>query len=266
MFSSSKSKLESISHLLIEQNSKCQSLLQENEIFLLTKFKKGVDSLGAKYLKQLEQIINEEKTNLIMISVGSAGSEIQERPEYALTQSSKTIIINIDPKIEYKKPENIKDNISLYFLSTMIDNKQYPKTYTALNELIKNAITASKNIIFTFYTSPFCLLEFKDIILTNKDALEKNLTIISAYHAYQSVLVYNKELTELLDNNFKTIIPALRAIFYGERKTLAELDKIQIQYPSLAKYAKIYDHLSKLNIEEIIKMDLSSSNEKKSFP
>jgi hypothetical protein len=259
MFSSNKSELKSISKELVKQKEKCHTLLQLGENGLLKLFRKGVDNLGAKYIKQLEKILNEEQTQLIVISIGSASSDIQQMPAYVLTQSSRTAIINIDPNIEDKESKNIKENLTLYSSPTSIDNNKYPKTYAALNELIKNSISANRYIIFTFFTSPFNLLDFKDIIDTNKNALGKNFTIISAYHEYQAVLVYNKVVAQLLTrDSFKAITPAMKAIFSGTQRTPTEVDEILKKYPTLSDYGKIYYHLSTLTIEDVVKADLSS--------
>lgn len=260
MFSSNKASLAVIKMNLIKQNERCDTLLQLGEKGHLQLFRKGVDKLGEKYFKQLGKILEEDKVDLVVISVGSAHSNSQQMPEYAITQQSKTAIINIDPGIEIQELKNIKDNINLYSMPAIIDNKKYPQTYAALNYLIENLTNTGKNVVFTFCTSPFCLLEFKNIIDNNKDAIEKRFTIISAYHDYQAVLVYKKEVTELLTkDNFKKISPALRDIFNGALKTSAELDEIIKKYPSILEYAKIYENLSALTISDIVKSDLSFS-------
>ncbi|HEX2548500.1 MAG TPA: hypothetical protein VHM20_01635, partial [Gammaproteobacteria bacterium] len=223
-------------------------------------FKLGVDNLGVKYLKQLEAIVNEEKINLIMINVGSAGSDMQQMPDFIATQSNKTAVINIDPSIELKEQKNIVQSFSF---SASIDSKTYPKTYAALNDFIKNAIAADKDVLLAFYTSPINLLQFKDIILTNKDALGKNFTMISGYHEYQAVLVYNQQVTELLINeNFKKIMPAIAAIFNGAAFSNNAFNNLISQYPVLSFYGKIFHDLSYVKLEDVIQNSSTASLKK----
>jgi hypothetical protein len=237
------------------------------------------DKLASQFIVNWKEgAMSFEHPDIIVISLGSSGSAMQQYPPFIEKSGLLFSILNIDPNIwiksdksnqffdekEYKNSGICWDHPNIHFLPIGIGESRSPEAYETLNKSIKELIEEKKTVIFISYLEPtfFNNNNFKKLIVSQKDHFQKSFFLLGAYFDNLPVCLYKEKLCDLLSE--KGFIAATQRqllcykvqsqVYQGASGSLSEpiaKKKLDKTNKNLANYLVAFPSLETLKIEDI---------------